>query len=160
MKMKFYLLCAGILLFTCSINAQTRYKPAEFKNHPVWIKMMNDTSANYFETVKAFRAYFEDRALPKEANEIEGSDSFEKEVGLDVPGNNKKSEKEQEREKKKTGPDDRNLSAEVRAFKGWFYGIQPWVREDGSLIGPAERQAIIDRQKNELKNTEQLNGKK
>ncbi len=39
--------------------------------------MMNDTSANYFDTVKAFREYYMDRVLPGEPWEGEGSDSFE-----------------------------------------------------------------------------------
>jgi hypothetical protein len=160
MKIKFLLIATGICIYAVSTFAQPAYKKSDYKDHPVWIRMMNDTSANFNETVKAFREYFKDRALPKEANEIEGQDSFEKEVGLDLQENGEKSEKEREREMKKTKPGELNYASEVRAFKGWFYGVQPWVRADGSIIGPAERQSIIDRQQRELKETEKNNGKK
>ena len=34
---------------------------SDYKNNPVWISMMNDPNANYYETVKAFREFFNDR---------------------------------------------------------------------------------------------------
>ncbi len=160
MRTRYLCLIASIMLFVVAANSQTVYKSSRYKKEPLWIQMMNDTTVNYFETIKAFREYFKDRALPREANELEGSDSFEKEIGLEEPGNSKKSEKEREREQRKINPKEQNYSAEVRAFKGWFYGIQPWVREDGSIIGPVEKQKIIDRQQKELKETEKMNGKK
>jgi len=154
---KMGLIATAIFLFSAMVHAQ----PAiNYKKKPEWIRMMNDTSANYYETVKAFRLFFKDRVLPKEANEMEGRDSFEKEVGLE--GENEKNEKERKRElkKKKQNPAEPDYSAEVRAFKGWFYSTKPWVREDGSIIGPAERQQIVDRQQQELKEIEKRNGKK
>jgi hypothetical protein len=124
--------------------------------------MMNDTSANYFETVKAFREFFKERYLPEEPweKQQEGGDSFEIEVGLeDETEDGKKSEREREREKRKQDPNEPNYADEVRAFKSWFYAVKPWVREDGSIIGPIERQAIVDRQQSELKAIEKANGK-
>jgi len=124
--------------------------------------MMNDTSANYFETVKAFREFFKERYLPEEPweKQQEGGDSFEIEVGLeDEKKDGKKSDKEKERENRKQDPNEPNYAAEVRAFKSWFYSIKPWVRADGSITGPKEQQAIIDQQQQELKATEKANGK-
>ena len=46
--------------------------------------MMDDPNANFFATVKAFRNYYKDRPLPKEPNEVEGEDDFEKQVGLEL----------------------------------------------------------------------------
>ena len=46
--------------------------------------MMYDSNANFFETVKAFRNYFNDWPLLKEPNEVEGEDDFEKQVGLEL----------------------------------------------------------------------------
>ena len=149
-----------MLLCSITIQAQTNYKKSDFKKKPVWIQMMNDTSANYFETVKAFREYFKERALPKEPNEVEGKDSFEKAVGLeDEKGGGKKSERERERELKKQNPNEPKYTVEVKAFKGWLRDSKPWVRADGSIIGPKERQAIVDKQQAELKETEKANGK-
>jgi hypothetical protein len=159
MKKKFYITGACIFMLLCTANAQVKYAKSNYRKHPEWIRMMKDTSANYFETIKAFREYFKDRVLPKEANELKGSDSFETEVGLEEMGAGHESEREREHEKRMRNPQEPDYSAEVRAFKGWFYSIQPWVREDGSIIGPVEQQAIINKQHLELKAIEKSNGK-
>lgn len=150
-------------MFLCTICAvaiaQSKQQKVNYGKNPVWIQMMDDTAANYFETVKAFREYFKDRPLPKEPFEVEGEDDFEKEVGLEENEGGKKSKRELRREARKRNPKEPDYAAEVRAFRGWFYRIKPWVREDGSIIGPKEQQAIIDRQQAELKATEKANGK-
>jgi hypothetical protein len=159
MRLKSILITAIALLLATEIQAQKKASNKEYKNNPVWIQMMNDTTANYFETIKAFRVFFKERPLPKEPNEVEGEDAFEKEVGLEENKGKKKSKKELKREAKKFNPNQPDYSPEVRAFRGWFYGIKPWVRNDGSIIGPKERQAIIDQQQKELKAIEKANGK-
>jgi hypothetical protein len=143
-----------LLAITFTVNAQN-----ELKKEPVWIKMMDDPNANYFETIKAFRNYYKERPLPKEPNEIEGEDSFEKEVGLEENEGKKKSKREIKREARKANPKEPSYAAEVRAFRGWFNSIKPWVRADGSIISKEEQQAIIDKQQEELKAIEKANGK-
>jgi hypothetical protein len=152
------ILLSTILFFTYSLTAQTNYKRSQFKKNPVWIQMMNDTSANYFATTEAFRMYFKDRILPEEPNEMEGNDSFEKQIGLAEP----KDEKELEREKKQRAryKNEPDYAAEVHAFKIWFVDTKQWVREDGSIIGPMERQAIVTKQQQELQQIEKLNSNK
>ncbi len=81
MKILLVILLACLLAFTA--QSQTDYKRKDYSSKPLWIKMMNDTTVNYYETVKAFRVYFKRRPLPKEPNEIEGTDRFEIEVGLE-----------------------------------------------------------------------------
>jgi hypothetical protein len=159
MRLKSILTTAIVLLFATEIQAQKKASNREYKNNPVWIQMMNDTTANYFETITAFRVYFTERPLPKEPNEIEGEDAFEKEVGLEENEGKKKSKRELKRESKKIDPNQPDYAAEVRAFRSWFNSIKPWVRDDGSIIGPKERQAIIDQQQKELKAIEKANGK-
>ncbi len=117
--------------------------------------MMNDTSANYNEVIKSFRAFYKDRPLPHEAGEVEGSDMFEKEIGLaDVD-----SKSERERELKNNHQSEIDYSDQVRAFKGWYYSVKPWVRADGSIVGPVEQQQIINKQQEELKAIEKNNRK-
>jgi hypothetical protein len=159
MKYKLYLLSTTLMLMALFCNAQKVNTNKSYRQKAVWIKMMNDTTANYFETVKAFRLYFNDKPLPKEPNEVEGEDAFEKEVGLEENNELKKSKKEIKREQKKANAKLPNYTAEVRAFKSWFYSIKPWVRANGSIIGPAEQQSIIDKQQAELKAIEKANGK-
>lgn len=157
-------LTLSLLLVSCIALAQkTPSSQKDYKNNPEWIKMMNDPNANYFETVKAFRTFFEDRFLPEEPwdRAQEGGDPFEKEVGLEVyDGSGKKSQKELDREAKTQDPNAPNYSEEVRAFKSWFYSIQPWVKSDGSIMSQAEQQAIIQKQQDELKEIEKINTKK
>ena len=154
------LFLAIFLLFVTFSQAQNKSNIVNSEKKPDWILMMDDPKANFFETVKAFRNYYKDRPLPKEPNEVEGEDDFEKQVGLEEVSGKKKSKRELEREARKASPNDISYSAEVRAFRGWFYSVQPWVRTDGSIINKEEQQAIIDRQHEELKAVENSNGKK
>lgn len=149
-----------LLFFNILSHAQNKPRNVNSEKAPAWIQMMDDPKANFFETVKAFRKYYKERPLPKEPNEVEGEDDFEKQVGLEEANGKKKSKREIEREARKSGPNDIIYSAEVRAFRGWFYSVQPWVRADGSIINKEEQQAIIDKQHEELRAVENTNGKK
>lgn len=139
------------------------YNPKEFSKKPIWIDMMNDPSANYYQTIEAFRLFWKDRVLPEEPFENHELDTFEREVGLE---SETESEEEREREherkikrQKRNGkPDDTSLYAsEVRAFKAWIIAVKPWVREDGSIISQEEQQRIIDAQTKEQQIQEELN---
>lgn len=159
---KLCILLFSTVLFFCSAVAQKNtknYNPKKYKKEPVWIRMMDDPNANYFETIKAFREYYLNRTLPKEPFENEEMEVFEKEVGLI---SDKESEEKRERrlEKKRTKKTEQDYSAEVRAFKGWMQGVKPWVRADGSIISVAEQQQMLDKQNQELKELEIKNGKK
>ncbi len=160
MNIKLWLCAAILILFASNVNAQKKSSSKTDVKEPAWIQMMRDPNANYFETVKAFREYYKERPLPNEPNEAEGQDSFEKEVGLEEDNAGKKSKRELERERRRQNPNDIIYASEVRAFKGWFYGVQPWVRSDGSIVNPEEQQSIIDKQKSELKEIEKSNDKK
>lgn len=116
--------------------------------------MIDDPGANYFETIKAFREFWKGYRIPGEPEEMEERDEFEVLVGLEPEKPKKRDEKEREREKreKKTrkGPD---YSYQVKRFKGWIKNVQPWVQEDGHILTQEERQAIIDKQQEELRQT-------
>lgn len=156
---RLYVLIFFIALSAIQLQAQSaakHYSNREMRKSPVWIEMMNDPTANYFETVKAFREFWKDRSLPKEAMES-GPDQFEIEVGL---VENPEGEEERERELKRGMSDKKReesnfYAAEVRAFKGWLRETKAWVRADGSIISVAERQKLIDQQQSELKRIEQ-----
>jgi hypothetical protein len=156
-----FLLISALFLFG-HVSGQTktkRYNPKKFSKEPVWIVMMNDPQSNYFQTIKAFRDYYQNRVLPKEPFENEEMESFEKEVGLI---SDKETEKKRERrlEGKKQRKNEQDYSAEVRAFKGWMQTVKPWVRADGSIVSAEEQQSILDKQSQELKELELKNGKK
>lgn len=169
--MKHIILLLLITLFGLNAVAQTTYNRRDYSSKPLWIKMMNDTSVNYYETVKAFRQFFKRRPLPKEPNEIEGTDRFEIEVGLENEEDGatmaeKLKEREREKQRQQTlearriARNEPSYSAEVRAFRGWFYEVKPWVLPDGRIVGPKEQQAIVDRQHSDQKQVERLNNKR
>lgn len=150
---------ALLVLFTTISQAQKKIQKVDYEKEAAWIKMMDDPTVNFYETVKAFREYYKERPLPKEPFEIEGEDDFEKQIGLEEASGKKKSKRELKREARKVNPNEINYAAEVRAFRGWYYGIQPWVRADGSIINKEEQQAIVDKQHTDLKAVEKVNGK-
>lgn len=144
-------------------DSAKKYKPRQFRKEPIWIEMMNDPNANYYQTIRAFREYWKSRILPEEPFENHELDTFEREVGLEQ---DEESEEERKREharkekkrKRKGKPDETMLYAsQVRAFKGWMKAVKPWVREDGSIVSPEEQQKIIDAQSEERKKIEELN---
>lgn len=153
-----FLICNQV--FAQSSEPKT-YSKRELQKNPVWIELMNDPNANYYETIRAFREFWKDRVLPKEPFE-NGVDQFEIEVGL-VKGNESEEREREEEKERNADPKKREESmlyaAQVRAFKGWLQEVKPWVRNDGSIIGMAERQAIIDRQAKDLKEIENKQGK-
>jgi len=148
-----------MILYSTFSQAQIKNRKVNYEKEPAWIQMMDDPKAIFFETVKAFREYYKERPLPKEPNEVEGEDDFEKQVGLEEVNEKKKSKRELEREARKIGPNEIIYAAEVRAFRSWFYSIRPWVRADGSIIGKEEQQEIINKQHAELNVIEKANGK-
>ena len=122
---------------------------------------MDDPQVNYHETIKAFRLYWKERVLPKEPFETDEMEVFEREVGLIKEGESEKEKVREEKQKlKKQKPNEINYAAEVRAFKGWLQSVQPWLREDGSIISAEEQQAIINKQHQDLKELEKRDGKK
>lgn len=133
-------------------QAGSKYNPKLYKKEPVWIQMMQDPEANYFETIKAFRDFWKGYKLPGEPEELEGRDSFEKEVGLEEEGEDEDRDREKKRVRKDKGAGD--YSFEVKQFKGWFKDSQPWVQADGHILTQEERQSLIDRQQNQLKSIE------
>ncbi|WP_341905344.1 hypothetical protein [Fluviicola taffensis] len=153
--------------FTCLGQNETKtYNPRKFRKEPIWIEMMNDPNANYFQTIKAFREYWKDRVLPEEPFENHETDTFEREVGLEQDEESREERKREhdrkEKKRKRKGKPDETLlyASQVRAFKGWIKAVKPWVREDGSIVSPEEQQKIIDAQSEERKKTEELNSPK
>ncbi len=147
--------------FIVDIKAQDkthRYTKRQMRQHPIWIELMNDPTANYYVTLQAFKEFWKNRPLPKEPFEAKEAEQFERAVGLI---NENESEEEREREERKATPakleEANRYAADVRAFKGWMMDIQPWVLSDGTIVPPEERQRIIDQQNIEQREQEKKN---
>jgi hypothetical protein len=143
------------LCFSNNIIAQNLSKNKLYKHKPVWIQMMNDPTANYFETIKAFREFWKEKKLPSEAGEEAGMDAFEVEVGLKDA--NKIESKREKRREERNNKDAKMYAYEVKQFKGWVQRVKPWVKPDGTIMTLDEQQKLIDQQRNELKEIELKN---
>jgi hypothetical protein len=143
------------LSFSNELNAKNYSKNKSYRKSPVWIEMMNDPTANYFETIKAFREFWKDKKLPSEAGEESGMDAFEVEVGL-RDANKRESKWERKREER-NNKDAKQYAYEVKQFRGWYQRVTPWVKPDGTVMTLEEQQQLIDKQRNELKEIELKN---
>ncbi|MGP8217300.1 MAG: hypothetical protein ACLQQ4_17160 [Bacteroidia bacterium] len=113
--MKLTLLCLIIFLtgFLGNVSAQK----SEVKNlaaYPYWIQMMDDSTTNYFEAMKAFDNYWKGREQPHGEGE-EFADSV-KTMEKNIP-----------------------YTFEYMRFKNWQILVQPYVQDDGSILYPYQQ---------------------
>lgn len=156
------LVALGILLFPQLVKGQSQKPLEQILPPPLWYQMINDTTTNFNDAVKAFKDFFENRELPEEPGERFGYDFFEQEFGLGearkreetLKSTAKGDKRENENEQNSGKSHSQKYALEVKAFKSWYFDAQTWLRPDGSIVGPKERQVILDAQRRELKEIE------
>ena len=133
------LILAGVLvLCTTLLEAQAIYSEKEYKKHPLWIKLMDDTLSNFTETEKAFRLYFTVHELPHEEDEI---------IGMRNASETEKREKEtwlQRLFRKRRDLTDTELAFAVKRYRHWTLMVAPWIQEDGSILYPSQRKTVLE----------------
>lgn len=93
--------------------------------------MMDDPNANYFEVLKAYDAFWKNRKMPLEEDDIIGQ-SFQKgKKGLISNWLKFREEREEEEAMK--------YKFDVKKFRFWQIKTEPYVREDGSIMTADER---------------------
>jgi len=100
--------------------------------------MMEDTTANYFETERAFHLYWSVREKPKEEDEILGMS------GADEEEKNNKEGWLKRLFKKRRGFDETEMAFALKKYKHWHFMMEPWVQEDGNILFPSERKKILE----------------
>ena len=131
MKNLFFLLFSFVL-FVCTTDAQTKsstvYNEVDFKTKPVWIDMMKDPAVNYYQAVKAFNTYWDQRVRPE--------DDADNKNGKD----NDRGERKRRLYKKKLAamtPAERNefdrLNYQYKRFTNWMRDVKRFVQADGSI---------------------------
>lgn len=135
-------LLAGTLLlfiFNSTIShGQSHYSDKAYRKFPHWISMMDDTLSNYFEAQKAFELYWSVHEKPKEEEDI---------IGMKGAGEQEKSAKEnwlRRLFKRSRNENENEMAFSVKRFNHWLMVSAPWVQEDGRILYPSERQAILD----------------
>ena len=152
--------CLSSRLFVLAVfvlvagNASAQNKiPSEktMRKKPVWIDMMRDTSSNFFATVRAFRLYYTSHYLAEEPDSIEKNDGFVELLKRlddpDGPDGDTPSRKEEKRRRRRENGNPEQYAAEVKAFRAWYFVSRGWLRADGTIMGPLERQQVVDRQR-------------
>lgn len=123
---KYYVGLAFLLLPVLSKAQQTaQYTAKDYARTPVWIAMINDTTANYFEVEQAFNTYFQHHELPGDEDDIIGSH----EAREKIPS---------KRKQKKIQADDR-MRMDVKRYQIWHMRMKPYVQPDGRILYPSER---------------------
>ena len=135
--MKFSLTLSIFLLFFMGVKAQVNTLVDNHKNDllykssPVWISMMDDPNANYYEACKAFKIYWEGKIVPAET-EGEAMD-----LGKDE--NIKGKQKEQD-----IPQESQQYVYEYKQFKHWELTMKNMIDvETGRIMSIEEVQQLM-----------------
>lgn len=122
---------------------------------PKWVTMMEDPQVNFFEAVKEYDSYWLTHKKP--LKEAEVFDALEgKGTGKETAEDIEKMEAERQQ---KLGPklegraleEAEYLKYESKRFEKWMLEVKPWVQADGHILTYEERQAIWNKQQEEIR---------
>lgn len=121
-----------LLIISSDLISQTTSKRINYSKHPYWIEMMNDPKANYFETVKAYEQFWQNKKIPLEEDDVIGQTKKEPTKNNFLSKWFKSKEEREEEEIKK-------YSFDIKKFKHWKLKVTPFVQEDGTILDADER---------------------
>ncbi|MFN5223305.1 MAG: hypothetical protein ACK5DJ_03890 [Bacteroidota bacterium] len=120
---------------------------------PKWVTMMEDPNVNLIEAVKEYESFWATRKKPKKEAEIfDALNGKGRETG--------KTLEELEAERlANLGPKLEGkeleqleyLKYQSKRFEKWVLEVKPWVQEDGHILTYEERQAIWNKQQEEIR---------
>ena len=102
---------------------------------------MNNPKSNYFETLKAYEQFWQNKKLPNEEDDIIGQIKIEPNKKSFLAKWFKSKEEREEEEIKK-------YSFEIKKFKHWKLKVMPYVQEDGTILDADARLKLWQEQKN------------
>jgi len=134
---------AFVWLFCSPVNAQnfTDQQLKQWSKEPVWIQMIDDPNANYFETVAAYEAFWKNREMPVEEDQIlrmkrEDRDKVE----------SRKEKRQRERKEKRMEKEEREdelmrhkYAFAVKKYNHWKLTVEPYVQSDGRILSKEEQ---------------------
>jgi hypothetical protein len=126
--------------FRSSAIAQSAKK---YHQYPYWINMMNDPNVNYVEACKAYDAFWNGRAKPRQEDDIIGQHE-------DVnTGSDKDHYKAEHRSKKEKQLDEdlQKYAFQCKKFENWRRQNAPFVKSDGHLMTADERLKVWQQQR-------------
>lgn len=130
--MKLRHLLPALLCVTLSISAKAQgeqpFTNGQAARKPLWIPMLDDTTANFFYVEKAFALYFSRHELPEEEHDVIGEHA-EREKHLS------------KRALRRRAAEDA-MRMDVKRYHFWHEQTLPYVQPDGRILTPAERLQI------------------
>lgn len=120
-----------------SQNNVSKRQLKEYRNNPVWITMMDDSTVNYHEAKTAFDEFWRGKPTPEELNEgeVEGEEEHERNIVSRMLKSDKRYKAEIVQ-----------YSFEHRKFKYWLRKNEPYVREDGSIMSQGEQDYLLNQE--------------
>lgn len=121
--------CSHSLTLAQSDNPD-KAKLSLYRSTPIWKEMIADTNANYFEVQHAFELFWEGKELPTEEDEIIGEKRKLKNNFINRTFNAAELKAQQLKEE---------LAFDYKKYQWWLLKMQPYVKDDGSIMTPTER---------------------
>ena len=132
LKILLLLCCLPIILFAQDKTTK------RYAQEPLWIEMLDDTLANYFEVEKAFETYWNNHEKPETEHDVIG-EYKEREAGR------------VSRRKQRRIEAENNMRIAIRKYEVWHELIIPYVQSDGRIMYPSERLKLDAEIKNSIK---------
>jgi hypothetical protein len=126
-------LCVSLFLRAGAQQAG-KYTEADYAKSPVWLAMIKDTSANYYEVEKAYRIYWQHHEKPEGEH--------------DVIGEHAEREKIPSKRKQRKIEAENHMRINIRKYEMWHRNMLPYVQADGSILTPQQRLDIWKQQQN------------
>lgn len=145
---KIFFLAISLFCVLFTVTAQTTYNEADFKSKPEWIIMMDDSTVNYNQAVKAFDIYWKDRIKP-------GDDAEKMNEKANETPREEREQKRYEKKLRKMSAAERNeydrINYQYKRFMNWMREMKPFVQQDGSILTPQQRMNIWKKQQDKVK---------
>jgi hypothetical protein len=125
-------LTASVMLINIILFSQNQKKSINYSKKPYWIDMIKDPKVNYFEAIKAYDVFWENRKKPQEENDVIGqSKSVASKRNFLSRWFKTKEERDEE--------DIKKYTLDVKKFNHWKLKVEPFVQADGSILGADAR---------------------
>jgi len=139
-----FMLLAIVISFISQAGPQ-KAKSVDYAKEPAWITMMDDSTVNYFEALKAYETYWKHHEKPEDEEELMNE------------GKEKVEEKRKEHAKKISVAEKEaevQMRYQCKRFEDWKHEVFPFVQPDGRILTQAERVKIWNDQQQQLKDQE------
>jgi hypothetical protein len=135
MQITFHKVSILFLLLLAFAVGKSQSTGTNDNKEPVWIKMIDDPSVNYYTAIKAYEDYWKTHEKPADPEDRLGDNNPSEENETSNPPSTK-AEKIYEAK----------MIYQMKRFENWMREEKPFVQEDGRILSQEERIAIWKKQ--------------